>query len=81
MINRVNYDALRFLFGFSFVVFISVMKPFDFSIMDLPKSAAPLWLFKILLTLLSLSFVTFYFWSESDVLLPENGPISQLRRT
>lgn len=35
------------------MLFIDAMKPFDFSIMDLPKSAAPLWLFKMLLTLLN----------------------------
>lgn len=45
-----DYDASRFLFGFIFMLFIDVMKPFDFSIMDLPKSAALLWL---LLTLLN----------------------------
>lgn len=48
-----DYDASRFLFGFFFILFIDVMKLFDFSIMDLPKSAAPLWLFKMLLTLLN----------------------------
>lgn len=35
------------------MLFIDAMKPFDFSVMDLPKSAAPLWLFKMLLTLLN----------------------------